>query len=235
MSDGERTARERVEALYEATDRLTPEDLRMTPMPVRDAEVRERLVAHLEDAAARADRGQLLGEARSWLREAIGARTLARYHPEAGVWGIPAGGLVSDRVEVFLALEDAVSVAATEDLLDPAEAAELADPGRQLLRLDPLLIPGVAPAPAAPSWEPSPADWAAAGDHGPAAVDPDEAPVGGSTVMRRVFFGTLGAFAAVAALFAGLVGGQPVLGILGAIAAVAVAWTFATYRSAWRP
>jgi hypothetical protein len=233
MTDDDRAARERVEAVYAAVDRLTPDDLRLTPMPVRDAEVRERLVAHLEDAAVDADRGTLLGEARSWLRDAIGARTLARYAPEAGVWGVAAGGVVRDRVEVFLALEDAVSVAATQDLLDPGEAALLADPGRRLLGLEPLTVPGLAAEPLPNAWEPSATDWAAAGGEGPAAVDPDE-PMAGSRTVQRAVFGTLGAFAVAFALLYGIATDQLLLGILGAGAAGAVAFTFATWRSAGR-
>ncbi len=230
MSDGERAARERVEGVYAAVDRLTPEDLRLTVMPVRDAEARERLVAHLEGAAVEAGRATLLGEARSWLRDAIGARMLARQQAEAGVWGLSAGGDVQDRVELFLALEDTVSVAATQDLLDPTEAAVLADPGRQVLGLEPLPVPGVAPEPPQPNaWEPSPDDWRAAVD-GPTVVDRTE-PVSGGRAIQRALFGTLGAFAAAGALLYGVVSDQLLLGVLGAGAAAAIAFTFATWRS----
>jgi len=227
---GERAARERVEAIYAAADALSPEDLRLTVMPVRERETRARLIAHLEAAAVDADRGMLLADARSWLREALGARTLSRSRPEAGVWGVSAGGAPGDLVEVLLALEDTVSVAATEDLLDPVEAATLADPGRQLLGLEPLPIPGGAPSRPANAWEPSPDDWAAAVDEGPAAVDPAE-PMAGSRVVQRAVFGVLGAFAAAAALLYGVVSDQLLLGVLGAGAAAALAWTFATWRS----
>ncbi len=233
MNQGERAARERVEVVYAAVDRLTPDDLRLTPMPVRDPEARDRLVAHLEEAAVRAGRADLLGEARGWLRDAIGARTLARQAPESGVWGVSAGGQVADRVEVFLALEDAVSVAATEDLLDSEEAAALADPGRQLLGLEPLPAPGGDPSPVKLAWEPSASDWAAASDEGPAAVDSDE-PMAGSRTMQRTFFGVVGGFAVVVALGIGFSNNQPLLGILGAGATAALAWTFATWRSVRR-
>ncbi|HYO44254.1 MAG TPA: hypothetical protein VES19_13745, partial [Candidatus Limnocylindrales bacterium] len=212
MNQGERAARERVEAVYLAVDRLTPDDLRLTPMQTRDAETRALLVARVESVAADAGRGILLGEARSWLREAIGARTLARYQPEAGVWGVPSGGVVQDRVEVLLALEDAVSVAVTQDLLDPDEAALLADPGRRLLGLEPLPVPGVAAEPPPNAWEPSATDWAAAAGEGPAAVDPDE-PMAGSRTVQRAVFGTLGAFAVAFALLYGITTDQLVLGI----------------------
>ncbi len=234
MNAGERAARERVEAVYAAVDRLTPDDLRLTTMPVRDKAVREGLVAGLERAAVRAGRGELLGEARAWLRQAIGARTLARYRPEAGVWGVSAGGLVQDRVEVLLALEDTVSVAATEDLLDPREAAALADPGRGLLGLAPLTTHGSEPEPPpAGTWEPSAADWAAAVDDGPAAVDVDE-PMSGGRAIQRMFFWVAGGFGAVTLLALGAITAQPVVGILGACAAITLAWAFATYRPARR-
>ena len=229
-AEDERAARERVEAVYIAVDRLTPDDLRLTVLAIRDKAERDRLVASLEDAAVEADRADLLGEARSWLREAIAARTLARHRPEAGVWGISAGGAVEDQVEVFLALEDVVAVAATQDLLDPAEAAALADPGRQLLGLEPLTVPGVRVEPPAHAWEPSAADWAAAGEEGSAAVDPEE-PMDGSRVVQRAVFGVLGAFAVAFALLFGITTGEVLLGVLGAGAAAAVAFTFATWRS----
>lgn len=234
MTDGERTARERVEAVYAAVDRLTPEDLRLTVMPVRDTDERERIVAHLEDAAVEADRGMLLGEARAWLRDAISARTLARVQFEAGVFGVSAGGAVEDRVAVFLALEDTVSVAATQDLLDPGEAAVLADPGRRILGLDPLPVPGATPEPPPPNaWEPTAADGSAAVD-GPAAVDHTE-PVSGGRAVQRATFGTLGAFGVVGALLYGVASDQLLLGILAAAAIAAIAFTFATWRSTPRP
>lgn len=235
-SDAERDARERVQAVYTAVDRLTPEDLRLTTIPIRDKAGRERLIARLEDAASSGDRWILLGESRQWLRDALGARMLARYRPEAGAWGISAGGAVEDRVEVFFALEDTVSVAATQDLLDPGDAAELADPGRALLGLEPLGEPVLAPREAAPTWEPSPEDWSAAAGEGPAAVDPEEPMAGSRAVQRSVFgvLGVLGAFGVAGALLWGFTSGQVLFGIVGALAVGAVAFTFATWRSVRR-
>jgi hypothetical protein len=232
-SEADRDARERVETVYAAVDRLTPDDLRLTVLPVRDTEARERLVAHLEDAAVEADLGTLLGEARAWLRDAIGARTLARFQAEAGAFGVSAGGAVEDRVAVLLALEDTVSVAVAQDLLDPAEAAALADPGRRLLGLEPLAAPGAVPEPPAGSWEPSPADWAAASE-GPAVVDHTE-PVSGGRAIQRATFGTLGAFGVAGALLYGIASDQLLLGILAGAAIAAIAFTFATWRSTPRP
>lgn len=229
MNAGERAARERVEAVYEAVDRLTPDDLRLTPLAVRDMEARDGLLADLERLADRNGRGELLDEARDWLRDAVAARTLARYQPEAGVWGVPAGGVVEDQVSVFLALEDMVSVAVVGDLLDPADAASLSDPGRMVVGLTPLPIPGEEPEPPANAWEPSASDWAAASG-GPTAVDPDE-PLGGGRALQRTFFGVLGVSGVVGALGVGFANDQPVLGVLGAVAIGLLAWTFATWRS----
>ncbi len=230
MNQGVRAARERVEAVYAAVDRLTPDDLRLTPLAARDMAARDALLAEVESLADRNGRGDLLDEARGWLRDAIGARTLSRYHPEAGVWGISSGGLVEDQVSLLLALEDTVSVAVVEDLLLPNDAAILSDPGRQVIGMAPLAVSGTAEEPVAHAWEPSAAEWSAA-SHGDSAVDPDQ-PLAGGRTLRRTFFFALGAAAVVSALIFGFGSGQPVLGILGAIAAAAVAWTFATYRSA---
>ncbi|HYO44805.1 MAG TPA: hypothetical protein VES19_16530, partial [Candidatus Limnocylindrales bacterium] len=68
---------------------------------------------------------------------------------------------------------------------------------------------------------------------GPAAVDPDE-PMAGSRTVQRAVFGTLGAFAVAFALLYGITTDQLVLGIIGAGAAAAVAFTFATWRSGRR-
>jgi hypothetical protein len=55
--------------------------------------------------------------------------------------------------------------------------------------------------------------------------------MGGSRVVQRAVFGVLGASAVVFALLYGITTGQLLLGVLGAGAAAAVAFTFATWRS----
>jgi hypothetical protein len=234
VNAGERAARERVEAVYAAVDRLTPEDLSWTSVPDRDLEERTVLLADLEHEVDRHGRGALLDEARTWLRDAIAQRVASRgWFPEVGVAGISRLGRADDIADVRLALEDAVSVAVAEDVIDPVTAAALADPGRRLLRMDPLPASSVEPVPAADPWEPSPADWAAAVDDGPAVVD-GEQPMDGSRGMQAVFFAGVGAFGALTAIVLGLAGDQWLLGVLAAVAIGVLAWTFATYRPARR-
>lgn len=234
MNQGERAARERVEAVYTAVDRLTPDDLAWSSFPARDLEARAALLADLERDVGRVGRRALLDEARGWLRDAIAQRVTSRAsYAESGAIGLARMARPGDIANIALALEDAVSVAVAEDLLRPADAAALGDPGRRLLRMEPLPASPMEPVPPAGAWEPSATDWAAATDDGPSAVDRDE-PMGGSRTMQRTFFGLVGGFAVVAALGIGFGNEQPLLGILGAGAAAALAWTFATWRSSSR-
>ena len=71
------------------------------------------------------------------IRDVLHGRVAAA-HP-VGTYGITitSGSRVDDRVAISLAIDDAVSVAVAEDLLEPDMAARLADPGRALLGLDP--------------------------------------------------------------------------------------------------
>jgi hypothetical protein len=250
MQAGERTARLRVDAVYAAVDRITPDDLRLTPLAARDPATRGRLIAELEATAARHGRGPLLAEARDWLREALSGRVLARYHLETGIWATNTSGRVEDQVAVFLALDDVVAVAVAEDLVDTDAAAWLAGPGRQLLGLAPLGAPGIpaasvtpaapvspgepdGPRTAPPAWEPSAEDWAAA-NAGPAAVDPEER-MAGPHRLRVAAFAAVAVVGVPAAVGWGLSNDGPLLGVLGAAAVIALCWTFATYRPARNP
>jgi hypothetical protein len=225
-------ARARVEALYAAVDRLAPEALTWTSMPRHDPEERTIRLAALERVADRAGRGALLDEARGWLREAVVQRSVSRGSgAEVGVFGIPSLGRTEDIVAVRLALEDAVSVAVVEDLLDPADAAALADPGRWLLGLAPLGSPdeadGEEPEPFArnPGWEPEAADWAAASRGGTAAVEPswgpeaaaETSPQVATAIVGLALLGAIGAFLVTGAL-GGLVTGVAIAGVGWAIA-----------------
>ncbi len=139
---GERAARERAEVIFLAADGLSPGDLNDSIVPRRDLEEREVLLVDLERAADAHDRGALLDEARGRLRDALLARASGMWTSNARPMPFGTGGRAQDVVEVLLAIEDAVSVAVVEDLLEPASAAALANPGRWLLGLDPL--PGAA-------------------------------------------------------------------------------------------
>jgi hypothetical protein len=229
VNAGERAARERVEAVYAAVDELNAVDLRTLRMPPLDMESREVLLADLQREVDRNGRGAMLDEARNWLRDGVWSRVgQAPSDPRLAVGMAP---LDADQfADVLLALSDAVSVAVAEDLLPPEDAADLADPGRRLLRLEPLAASSLEPEPGASTWEPTADDWAAAAA-GPAGVDPDE-PMAGTRTMQAAFFGVVGGLGGLAALGIGLAQGEPLLGLLGAAAVAALAWTFATYRPA---
>ncbi len=233
MNVGERAARERVEAVYAAVDLLTPDDLQALTVPLRDPESRDGLLVELEGLADRYGRGALLDEARGRLHEALSARAVARVYTEAGMGRLPSTGRIEDQAQAILALEDAVSVAVAEDILRPADAAALADPGRRLLGLERLEgSPEGSPedeGPAVAAWEPSAEDWVTAA--GPSAVAPDE-PMPGVHRMRVAFFAVCALTGAPAAILYGAANDALPMGVLGAVAVLALCWTFATYRSA---
>jgi hypothetical protein len=177
-ADGERQARNRIEQVYRAIDRLSPETLRSTVIPERDLEERTIRLNVLEEAADRAGRWPMLVEARQWLNDSLDRRTSSRgRHLETGIWGTWDLGRAEDLAAIRLALEDVVSVAATLDLLDPDDAAFLADSGMLLLGIQPLEVPAHTGDPltgevidTAPPWEPTPEDWAAAAVGGRSSV-----------------------------------------------------------------
>jgi hypothetical protein len=218
VNQGERAARERVDAVYAAVDRLTPEDLSYTVLPRRDLEERTILLADLEREVDRFGRGALLDEARARLRDALLARVGSRaFHAESGVVGITSIGRADDIAAVALAVEDAVSVAL------------LADAGRRLLGLAPLEGSSTDPVPEAGGWEPTPADWAAAAGDGVEVVDHEE-PMAGSRDVQAWLFAALGGFGVLVAIAAGITTGEWLLAVLGAVAVVGLAWTLATYH-----
>ncbi len=229
MDPAEREARTRVEAVYAAVDRLTPDDLARTPVPPRDHEERTLLIAELERTADRWGRGTLLDAARDALGQALATRAVSRFRAESGAVWVTTGGRTEDVAGLVLAIEDAVAVAATEDLLDPRDAAALADPGRRLLRLEPLPASATEPVPSASGWAPSPQDWAASDDGGPTAVDHEDPMVGNRRVQARSF-GLIGAAGAMVTLGIGLAVDQPGLGVLGGLVIAGLAWAFARYR-----
>lgn len=232
MDAGERMARERIEVVYAAVDRLTPEELSNSILTDRDPEERAARLAELERLARRHGRGPLLEEARERLVQEVAARVTIR--PWAGVIGMSSVGRADDIAEVRLALEDAVSVAVVEDLLDPADADALREPGRALLGLPPLGDPGAAAPSGTSRWEPSPADWVEAASNRPAAVDREE-PMGGNRGLQAGFFATLGTVGVIVALVAAADSGEWGLGMLAGVTVAAVAWTLARYRRAVRP
>ncbi len=139
---GEIAARTRVEALFARIDELGP-DLQLLPVPGFDLEAREIALEELEALADRRGRGALLDEARRRVRDGLSARMATRQP------GYPLGqelltsGTVEDQVARMMAIEDMVSVAVVEDLLDREAIAFLSAPGRRLLGLAPLDPPEV--------------------------------------------------------------------------------------------
>ncbi len=139
---GERAARERADAIFAAADSLSAEDLHRTVVPRRDLEERQILLADLERLADGHGRGSLLDESRRWLRDGLLVRAAGIWTSGSRAMPVGTGARAEDEVQLVLAIEDAVSVAVVEDLLEPAAAATLANPGRWLLGLEPL--PGAA-------------------------------------------------------------------------------------------
>jgi hypothetical protein len=124
---GERAARRRLEDLFRAFDRLTPDELARTSCRLAPDEVRGPLLDAVDEAAIRTGRVALMDEVRDSVVEAVLARYSAgSFHPTfAGLnWGL-SQGTVEDRVAISEALADAASVAVVEDALDPEIAAAL--------------------------------------------------------------------------------------------------------------
>lgn len=229
---GERAARARLEALMERIDSLSAADLRAAPVPQSDPETREALVILAEDAADRAGRGELLDEAREAVREAM-LRRFVDYWPM-----LPYGSAyhsvsrTDDQAEIIAALEGAVAVAITEDLLAPSDAAALGDPGFRLLAVEPTDAPGADAARdllPEPDYAPTAADWEEAAN-GDTAIDHEVADEPARRA-QRLWFVAFGLFLVAVALAWGFTEGEPLVGVLAAIAAIAVTWTLAGYRS----
>ena len=193
---------------------------------------RDRLVETLEGAVAAAGRGALLDEARDSVRNALSQR-LAVVFP-AGNAGLTlhATGRAADQVELVAAIDDAVAVAVAEDLLDPADARALSEPGRALLGLPPVGDEDAEPSPASrrarPAWEPTASDWADAAR--PHATGPALLP--GVRGLWQLFLGVIAVVGMTATIALGIASDQLWFGILGAVAIGAVCWTLATFRRA---
>ncbi len=134
---GELAARARVEALFARIDQLGP-DMLLLPVPGFDVEARDIALDELEDLADRRGRGALLDEARRRVRDGLPARTVSRQPGYPVGQPLIATGTAEDQVARMMAIEDTVSVAVMEDLLDRETIAFLSAPGRRLLRLAPL-------------------------------------------------------------------------------------------------
>ncbi len=136
-ADPEAAARARVEGLFAAFDRLTPDELARIGLRRGDEADREALLSAVGSAAAATDRERLIVEARDGAREAV----LRRYaegtlHPTwlALNWGL-SQGTVEDRVAIVEALADAAAAAVVADVLDPEVAAALSLDAEQVVGL----------------------------------------------------------------------------------------------------
>jgi hypothetical protein len=205
---GERAARKRLEELFDAFDRLTPDELARIGYRRPSDEERDPLLDALDDAAMRTGRVALMNEARETTRAAVMARySEGSYHPTfVGLnWGL-SQGTVEDRVAISEALADAAAVAVVADVLDPEVAAALTRDAAAITNLA--------------------AGEASEGSLARAFRDPDDPDLraGLSPVRtRRVAFVTLVVTAVVASF-----------GILGAAAVAVVAGVRAMIRSATR-
>ena len=240
---GEHAARARVEAVFELLDEWGPRDLARVAVGRRDTGTLAAGRRELERVARTHGRGGLLDEARHSVRDRLLARMSADLVNVAGVPVTPPAR-PDDVAALIGALQDAVDVAVVEDVLDPDVADELANAGRALLGLPPL-HPAPAPAgvhhptvrrastpmeptrPAAPAWEPSDRDWAESA-HRPGRAGDNLLP--GVRGLWVAFVALLGVAGVIGAVGWGIAEGSPWIGVLGAAAVVAVAWTLASYR-----
>ena len=228
---GEAAARQRVEVVFEAIDGIPTDRLHGVALSPR--EDRDRLVETLEGAVAAAGRGALLDEARDSVRNALSQR-LAVVFP-AGNAGLTlhATGRAADQVELVAAIDDAVAVAVAEDLLDPADARALSEPGRALLGLPPVgeevarAVSGHPCAPAAPGSRRRPTGRMPTR---PPATGPALLP--GVRGLWQLFLGVIAVVGMTATIALGIASDQLWFGILGAVAIGAVCWTLATFRRA---
>jgi hypothetical protein len=128
MDAGELAARERLETLFRAFDRLTPDELARIGFRRAPDEERDGLRHAVDDAARRTGRVGLVEEARAAARDAVIKRYSAgSFHPTfVGLnWGL-SQGRVEDRVAIAGTLADAAAAAVVEDALNPEIATELA-------------------------------------------------------------------------------------------------------------
>ncbi len=130
---GEVAARERAEAIFRRLDELGSLRGQALVIPSRDLDDREVALTRLERVADLHGRGPLLDQALTAVRETLLVREASP--GIEGPYGIDIRGThrIEDEVAMLAAIEDAVAVAITEDLLEPADAITLSTPGRRML------------------------------------------------------------------------------------------------------
>jgi hypothetical protein len=126
--DGAAAARLRLETLFAAIDRLTPDELARIGYQAPPEDERDDRLDAIDEAARRTGRVGLVDAARDAAREAVMHRYAAgTFHPTfVGLnWGISQGP-VADRVAIAEALADAAAAVVVEDALDPEIASSFA-------------------------------------------------------------------------------------------------------------
>jgi hypothetical protein len=128
MDAEERAARERLETLFAAINRLSPDELARIGFRAASPEERQPLLDAVAAAAVASGRQALVAEARAQVREAVMGRYASGIlHPTfiALNWGL-SQGTVEDRIAIAETLADAAASAIVEDVLDPEVATTLA-------------------------------------------------------------------------------------------------------------
>jgi hypothetical protein len=134
---GDDGARARLDALFDAFDRLTPDELARIGLVRADPFERQALHSTVTAAARSGGRSALLSEANEAARDAVLRRYAAGGLRPTWLglnWGV-SQGTTNDRVAIVEALEDAAAAAVVEDLVDPAVVDALSIDADRLLRL----------------------------------------------------------------------------------------------------
>ncbi len=114
-------AEERVRALFERVDRLTPDELGRIGLVGHDPVERRRLLDEVDAIARRTGRLALLDDVVTTAREALLARIGSGTFNPTWVtlnWGL-SSGTTESRVAIIEAVEDAAAAAVIEDVADP--------------------------------------------------------------------------------------------------------------------
>jgi hypothetical protein len=119
--DAEAAARARLDLVFSALDRLTPDELGHVGLRRQDGHAYQELIDTIEAAARASDRSVLMGEARTLARETVLRRYAeGSFHATyVGLnWGL-SQGTTEDRVAIAEAVADAAAAAVVADLVDP--------------------------------------------------------------------------------------------------------------------
>ena len=128
----------RLDILARQFDRLLPADLRRLALDV-DTPERARLRGRVENEAIGAGLGGILGDARTRFGERmLELYNIGGYDPTAvGLnWG-RSNGPATDRVEAFLAVEDAVLATVAHELVPAEDRRSLSEPYELLVSMKP--------------------------------------------------------------------------------------------------